>query len=586
MSHKINSITYLFEPDKKAQMLCEQTGSEIDGNGVSLSDITAESALTTNVTITSHFTWAIQVSLKSKTIPGKQTKNIVLHDNAANAQEAAKKQGQHILKNSLGKIELINDINEDPVHFFKHSSIKLNGGKAHALIHSCSQQCNSGQLICPRCKGKGTRKATTKKEDFLGTSGNFSSDNVCPQCKGRGNIECSTCAGNGELTQLFQIHVNATRMTKDIVETEDKSVKQLIEKFIARNSHKNLIKNYLSPKITQLEDIDQNHCKVIYQSKTTAVLLKLLIKNQPHTILGFGNQNSCINKTYILDDLLLPAVDTIIGKFPRFKSVKKFTALQSIPVLRHILSPESTGYTDSQLSTLLNQHSHNLLSSAAVQQIIEKIKSFKTSLTPKYNLSAWVVFTSFGLLSAFYFGLKLKPVTDTAILFGIHSLIVFFAAYYTSRGLTKSKRKKLAQSNSLPTLEKVPALLSVTLILLALLTPKILTTDNRWSIFFSTQQIYQKLISQKTLNNAVISNPAQIKRSQKYLKILGYKNVTENSDYDIETAAAVKDLQNKFGIYEEKYLDIKTMMILTKYSVIRKAFFNDSKKNADSTTNQ
>jgi len=586
MSHTIKSITYFFEPDKTAQALCEQTAAEIDGNGVSLSDITAESAVSSNVTVTSHFTWAIQVSLKSKTIPGKQTKNTVLHDSAAEAQSAAKKQGQHIIKNSLGKIELINNINEDPEHFFKHSSVKLNGGKSHALILNCSQQCNSGQFVCPRCKGKGTRKATTKKEDFLGTSGNVSSDNICPQCKGRGSIECSTCAGNGELTQLYQVHVDATRMGKDIVETEDKSVKQLLENFITRHSHKNLIKSYLSPTVTQLEDVDEKHCKVIYQSKTNATLLKLKVKEKNQTILGFGKQNICINKTHILDDTLLPAIDEIIGKHPRFGSVSKYTKLQSMPALTHILTSESTNYTDDQLKTLLHKYSHNLLSPASAQKIIEKIKKFKTTLTAKYNLVTWVAFTSAGLLSAFYFGLKLKPVTDTAILFGIHGLTVFLAGYYSSTSLTKRKRKKLAQNNTLPTLEKLPALISVTLILIALLAPKALSTENRWSIFFNTHQIYHTLFSKQTKNSAVISSPARIQLAQKHLTILGYANITENGEFDTETATAVKDFQNRFGIYEEKYINQKTMGLLTRYSVIRSSLFNDSKISTDNSASE
>lgn len=586
MSHTINSITYLFEPDKNAQALCEQITTELDGNGASLSDITAESALSTAVTITSHFTWAIQVSLKSKTIPGKQTKNTVLHDTAADAQIAAKKQGQHIIKNSLGKIELINNINEDPEHFFKHSAIKLNGGKAHALIQSCSNQCNSGQLVCPRCKGKGTRKATTKKEDFLGTTGNFSSDNVCPQCKGRGAIECSTCVGSGELTQLYQVHVDATRTDKNAVETDDKSVKQLLERFITSHSHKNLIKSYLSPTVTQLEDVDQKHCKVIYQSKTNATLLKLKVKDKNHTALSFGKQNICINKTHMLDDLLLPAIDETIGKYPRFGSVNKYAKLHSMPALTHILNADSKNYTDAQLKTLLHQYSHNLLSPAASQQVIEKVKKFKKSLTPRYNPGIWIAFTSVGLLSAFYFGLKFKPITDTVILFGVHGLAVFLAGYYSSTSLTRRKRKKLGQNNTLPTLEKLPALVSAVLILIALLTPKALSTDNRWSIFFNTQQIYHSLFSKKTINNLVISSPSRIKLAQKYLTILGYTNITENGDFDAETAIAVKDFQNRFGIYEEKYLNQKTMGLLTRYSVIRSSLFNDSKISTDNSASE
>ena len=586
MSHQINSVTYLFEPDKNAQALCDQVASELDGNGVSLSEITAEKALTSNVTITSHFTWTIQVSLKSKSIAGKQTKNIVLHDSVIKAQTAAKKQGQYILKNSLGKIELINNINEDPDHYFKHSSVKLNSGKSHAFISGCSQPCDSGQLICPRCKGKGNRKAITKKENFLGTSGNFASDNICPQCKGRGSIECSTCAGTGELTQLFQVHVNATRMGKDVVDTQEKSAKKLIENFIGHHSHENLIKNYLSPTVTQLEDIDENHCKVIYQSKTNAVMLNLLIRDQRHAILGFGNQNICINKTHILDEILLPAINEIIGKIPRFKSINKFQRLKSIPALRHLLTPESVSYTDSQLNTLLTQHSHHLLSPAASQQIIDRIKKFRTSLTPKFSLSIWSIFTLLGLLSAFYFGLKLRPFLDTTIIYGIHSLTVFIAAYYSSRTLTKNKRKKLAQSNTIPTLERLPALISATLILSVLLIPKALPTQDRWSIFLQTHQLYRTLFSQQSHNNAVISNPTQIQLAQKHLNVLGYTNISENGDYDISTATAVKDFQNKFGIYNEKYLDIKTMALLTHYSVIRSASFNKTKTATDNTTNR
>jgi len=581
MSHTINAITYQFEPDRNTQALCEQVSSEINGNGASPSDISAESTTSTKVTVTSHFIWSVQVSLKSKTVAGKQTKNTKTHDSVLSAQTAAKKQGQHILKNSLGKIELINNINEDPGHFYKHSSVKLNGGNVHTLLLKCTQQCNSGQLTCPRCKGKGTHKATTKKEDFLGTSSDFSTKNNCPQCKGRGSIECHTCAGSGVTTQIYQVHVNATRADKDTVESSDKSVKTVIEKFISRQSHDELLKNYLSPTVIQLEDIDENHCKVVYQSKTGAILLKLLIKNFSHTVLGFGDKNKCINKSHILDDILLPEVDQIIGKNPKFSSIAKYQRLLSVPVLSQLLSAESSKFSPEQLNTVLQKHSHRLLSADASHQIIEKINRFKTALTPRYNLTSWATLTFLGVISALYISLEIRPLTDSVTIFSIHSLFVLAPAFYLSRGLTRRKREKLKQNNSLPTLEKLPALISIVLLLSATLIPKALTTENRWSVFYKTHQTYQSVFSQKLSNNFVISNPKEIQLAQKYLTILGYKNITENGDFDLATAGAVKDFQNKFGIDDAKYLDMQTMGLLIRYSVFKTASFNDPETVSD-----
>ncbi|MCK4710319.1 MAG: hypothetical protein KAU21_17010, partial [Gammaproteobacteria bacterium] len=442
MSTVINSINYLFNPDKNAQALCEYIADDIDGNGALRSDITAEAVSSSDVTVTSEFSWAIQVSLKSRVLAGKTTKNFTLHDDGNAAQLAAKKQGQQIILKSLGKIELVNNINDDPEHFYKHSSVKLSGGPAHAFQQSCTNQCNHGALSCPRCHGKGSDKATTKKEDFLGTSPDHASRNICPQCKGKGTIQCHTCSGSGEITNIYEVMVTATRHHKDIVDTEDSVIKAQIEHFIAHQSHKDLFKTYLTPVVHQLEDIDQNHSKVIYRSKTKFTQLKISLLDNSYNILGFGNNAKCINKPRILDEILIPAITDIIGSNAKINSTGKFLKLQSIPLLSNILDSEYNNRSDDELEFILNKRSNQLLSQQAIHSVLEQLSVLKDFLTPRYSLLSWLPFIITGILSAIYFGLPLNNPVDTGILIATHIIVFVSAGYLVSSTRTKYRRKK------------------------------------------------------------------------------------------------------------------------------------------------
>ena len=573
MSTVINAINYLFNPDQNTQALCEQIADDIDGNGACFTDVTAESVTQTDVTVISHFSWTILVNLKTRVLAGKNTKNIKLHENANIAQTAAKKQGQEIILKSLGKIELVNNINDDPAHFFKNSSVKLSGGPVHAYTQKCSNQCNHGQLTCTRCNGKGNNKATTKKEDFLGTGTNLSTKNLCPQCSGKGTIECHTCSGTGETTHLFEINVTATSKYKNIVECPDQIIKAQIEHFLAQHTCKNLLKYYLTPKVQQLEDIDQNHCKVSYKSKTKCSTLKLNVLKQTYDIIGFGKNTYCINKPQILDEILLPAINDTIGSNPKMNSAGKYLKLQSFSLLSNILNSEYNKRSDEELEFILNKKSNQLLSKEAIHSILDQLSLLKTHLTPRYSLLPWVILICAGVFSGFYFGLSLSSLKDTGILIATHLIGFISSAYLISSNLTKHLRKKLNQSNSIPTLEKLPVLIATVLITSSIMLPNLISTDSRWSIYFTVQKTISLVHQPRTFSNSVISNPKLITLAQGYLTTLGYKNINNDGNYDSATEYAVKDFQQQFNIKGATFLDVKTMTQLTKYATIKKSSF-------------
>lgn len=568
MSTQINSVNYRFNPDKKTQSLCEQICREIDGNGLALTDIEAISARSFDVTITSNLIWKVEVSLKSKTLADRQTKNIKQHKTANEAQLEAKKQGQYILKNALGKIELVNNINEDPLHYLKHSTVKLNGGPGHAYITHCSQQCDHGELVCPRCKGKGTYKAVTKKDDLLGTSNNIAANNFCPQCKGRSTIDCPTCAGSGQQTHLYQIHVNASRQNKDTIEA-DTAVRTSIETFISHTSYKDLLGKFISPVVSELKDIDDKHCSVSYKSKTKAVLLKLSVSGTEYDIIGFGDQNICISKPQILDQTMLPAIRQILGYSPALNSTRKCLKLKSMPLLSDLVVAENTD----NIASLLFKKSQGLLSEMAAQQITEQLADIKKHLTPRYSLSAWLPITFIGLLSGIYSGLASLQLTETAIIIAIHVFSVTALGYFISSNLTRLRRKKLKQKNNTPMNERIPALVATLVIIASILGPKLFSIDQRWSLYFTANQYYRQLNPLQLAHNETISNPNLIMLAQRNLIILGYEKVQANGQFDVDTEIAVKDFQKKLGITNTKYLDRTTMALLSQYSITKNAVF-------------
>jgi len=574
MSTEINAINYLFNPDKITQDLCEQIARQLDGNGISRADITAKAQQQFDVTITSNFTWAVEVSLKSRTVADKYKKNTKLHKSPNDAQLMAKKQGQHILRNSLGKIELVKNINEDPAHFFKHSTVKLNGGPAHAFITHCSQKCDHGTQVCPRCHGKGTHKAITKKENFLGTSGNFAAKNACPQCKGRGKIDCPTCVGSGVQTHLYQVHVDAGRKVNDVVNT-DSSVKQTIEKFLTNTSHEILLKSYLTPAVTELKDIDEKNCVVTYQSKTRAIVLTLEINNKSYEITGFGKNGYCIDKPKILDDVLPETIEKIFGISTAFNSTRKCLKLKAMPLLQYLLEHEYDSVAEEQASTLLYKQSDGLLSQDTAHGIVQRLADIKKHLTPRYSLSAWLPVVMIGILSAFYFGVSENNTNNLLIIAVLHLLAVLCSGIFSSRFITQQRRKRLAQKSNLSTLEKLPATISALIILAAIFIPQLLSSEQRWSTYYSIQQSFHQLVPASSSGNHDISNPSTMREAQKYLVMLGYNKVTESGDYDLQTDIAMKDFQMKHGIKASRYLDSTTMKWLAYYAVARQSFTHE-----------
>lgn len=573
MSTSINSIEYQFNPDKKIQALSEQLCREINGNGAALGDITVDRATQSDITIVSDFIWTIQVNLKSRTFSGKQTAKIISHDSANAAQLAAKKQGQEILAKSLGKIELINNIEQDPEHFFRHSSARLNGGPIHVFTQACSSHCRHGQVTCPRCQGKGTHKAVTKKDEFLGTSDNFSVKNTCPDCKGRGTINCHTCAGHGETSHIYEIQVTASSKFKHVVNTNNSQIKGKIEQFINHQSNKDLLKSYLSPVITRLEDIDRNNCSVSYQSVTHYTQLNLSVLHKSYCVLAFGDQTHRINIPPILDDTLVPAINAIVGSYPGLKSKLKLKKLQAMPLLADLFTHEHSDRPADELSRLLNIKSNMLLTEPAIDSIVERVTALKASSTPRYNAAAWLTFVIPGIFSGFYFGLAQNTPSDTLFIIAIHLLVVLTAGYLNSKNITAWKKKKLPHKTNLAPRERRPALLATILIISAVLAPSLLSTEQRWSTFLSIQKYYRVLSPLAVLDNETISNPRLIQIAQGYLQILGYVDISADGNYDAATAEAVKKFQVSFGIHDAHYLDSQTMRLLAYYSAIKSSSY-------------
>lgn len=577
MSTVINSINYQFNPDKDTQTLCETICKDIDGNGISLTDISINSSSNKDIIVKTEFNWSVKVTLKSSLMSGKETKQATLHNSALEAQAAAKKQGQYIIQNALGKIELIKNIEEDPEHFYKHSTVKLNGGKPHAFIETCTNNCERGQVTCPRCRGIGTHKAITKKENFLGTTGSFSTINTCPDCKGKGTVDCSNCSGRGEVKRLYTVHVDASRKHSDTTNINEPSVKKTIEKFLSHQSHKDLIKDYLSPVVSELKDIDKDHCSVIYQSKTKYTSLSMTILDKNYTILAFGDRTICIVKPKILDDTLLPAIENIIGISPKISSTSKCKKLQKMPIINLLISTDKKR-TSVELESLLNKHSNGLLSNEIAHTIIKKILLIKTSLTPRFSLYAWLPFLLTGMVSGFYFNLKSSTTTDMLITLGIHIILFVAAGYVISKNLTRFKRKKLNLKIDSPTLERIPALLSTTLIVVVTLIPNLLSTEKRWSLFYKADQYINRIANLSESNSEFVSDGNSIRIAKNNLTALGYKNISNDDSYTNKTENAIKDLQSKFGLKETKYIDTATMRVLSKYASIRKNSFSRTKK--------
>lgn len=577
MSTVINAINYQFNPDKDTQTLCETICKDIDGNGISLSDISIDSSSSNDITVKTEFNWSVKVTLKSSLMSGKETKQATLHNSALEAQAAAKKQGQYIIQNALGKIELIRNIEEDPEHFYKHSTVKLNGGKPHAFIETCNNHCERGQVTCPRCRGIGTHKAITKKENHLGTTGSFSTINTCPDCKGKGTVDCSNCSGSGEVKRLYTVHVDASRKHSDTTNINNASIKQAVETFLAHQSHSDLIKDYLSPVVSELKDIDKDHCSVTYQSKTKYTSLSMTIFNKNYKILAFGDHSICIAKPKILDDTLLPAIENIIGISPKISSSSKCKKLQKMPIINLLISTDKNR-TSVELESLLNKHSNGLLSKEMAHTIIQKVLLIKASLTPHFSLYTWLPLLLTGMGSGFYFNLKNNTITDMLITLGIHIILFIGAGYFISKNLTRFKRKKLNLKIDSPTYEKIPVLLTATLILVVTLIPNLLSTEKRWSIFYKADQYINRIANLSESKSEFVSDGNLIRIAKNNLTSLGYKNISNDDAYTDETEDAIKDLQHKFGLKETKYIDTATMQLLTKYVSIRKSSFSQTKK--------
>lgn len=573
MSTVINSIHYKINPDKDTQALCESIIKEIDGNGVSLSDITVDTASSKNTTVTTQFIWAVKVTLKSSIMSGKETKNATLHNSAPEAQAAAKKQGMHIIQNSLGKIELINNINEDPEHFFKHSAIKLNGGKSHAFIETCERHCDRGQVTCPRCRGVGTHKAITKKENLLGTTGNFAAINTCPDCKGKGTVNCSNCAGSGETKRVYTVHVDASRKHKDSVDIKDATTKKTIETFLAHQSHNDLFNDYLSPVLSELKDIDKDHCGVLYQSKTKYIDVNLSILNKVYGIMGFGNHSSPIAKPKILDDTLLPAINKIIGISPKINSSSKYSKLQAIPLISLVFNSDKNR-SEKELETLLNKNANGLISRENTHLVIKKVSHIKTLLTPSFSFYSWLPVVVISMISSLYFNLKITPINSTLIILAIHFISASSIGYLLSKNITRFKRSRMKAKIDSPTRERIPLLLVISLITATTFIPSALSTDSRWNLFFISDQYIRTLTTESnTLDSEIISNTNLIKTAKLHLIVLGYKNIKPNGNYTKETEVAVMDLQKKLGLKETKYINETTMRLIEKYAIIKENNF-------------
>ena len=571
MSTVINSINYLFDPDKNTQDLCEHIARLLDGNGISRGDITATAHKQFDVNIISNFTWTVEVSLKSKTVADKYSKNTKLHKSANDAQSMAKKQGHHILRNSLGKIELVKNINEDPAHYFKHNSVKLNGGPAHAFVTACSQHCDHGTQTCPRCAGKGTHKAITKKENFLGTSGNFAVQNACPQCKGRGKIDCPTCVGSGVQTHLYQVQVDASCKVSDNVDT-DPSVKRAIETFLSNTPHETLLKSYLTPAVTELKDIDEKHCVVTYQSKTRATILSLEINNKTYNIFGFGKNGYCIDKPKILDDVLPVAIEKILGISTAFNSTSKCMKLKAMPLLQYLLEHDYSNQAEEKAAMLLHKQSDQLLSKEVAVSIVSRLAEIKKHLTPRYSLSAWSPLIIIGMLLAVYSGIAENKLNNLLLTGGLIIGAVLALGIFTSKTITQHRQKKLNQTSSVTPLERLPAVVASIGIILALLMPKLFSADQRWQTYYSLHQQYHRLVSTNNSANLDINSPANIRIAQKYLIVLGYDNLNETGEYDVHTDIAIRDFRLRFGLEHVSYLDQITLKQLSYYAVARHSF--------------
>jgi len=572
MSIVINSINYLFSPDKDTQSLCEDLIKDIAGNGISHSDITINSAKAQQVDITSQFIWKVKVSLKSSIMTGKETRNAVIHHSLADAQTDAKKQAQHIIQNSLGKIELVHNINEDPDHYFKHSSVKLNGGKPHAVIEACTAGCDRGEVTCPRCMGKGTHKAITRKQDLLGTGENFSAINTCPDCKGKGLINCKTCAGSNETKRLYTIHVDASRKHKDSANIDDAAIKKSIDNFLSHQSHNDLFNQYLTPVISEVKDIDAEHCHVIYKSKTKYVLVNLTVGDNSYHVLGFGDQLHCISKPKILDDTLLPAIENIIGISPKLFSANKCLKLQAMPIMKMLISSDKSRSAN-ELEALLNKQSNQLLSKENAHEVIDKLMSIRSSLTPYFSFYSWLPFIIGGILSVFYFSLKNTPPTEQAILIVIHITVASVSGYFISKFITQRKRKKLALKTDTKTLERIPFILTALMITASSFSPALFSEQTRWGIFYQTEQHLGIYLRKQQNDNSLISNSKLIQIAQRDLKTLGYKAINTNGVYDASTEQAVNNFQQKFKLTQRKYLSKETMTLISRYSKIKQKYF-------------
>ena len=73
MSSSNDSIQYQFDPDPQTRSLCESVARKLQGNGVRLSDIVAESVTSGEVRYLSQFLWQIDIKISSRLLSGKQT---------------------------------------------------------------------------------------------------------------------------------------------------------------------------------------------------------------------------------------------------------------------------------------------------------------------------------------------------------------------------------------------------------------------------------------------------------------------------------------------------------------------------------
>ncbi|MDH5393379.1 MAG: peptidoglycan-binding protein [Gammaproteobacteria bacterium] len=574
MNPVIQSINYRFSPDKQTRALCENIISELTGNGIPLSAITAEDVSAEQATITTVFNWSIKVSLKHRRLETEAGKNTLLHKSAAEAQNAAKKQGQQIISSASAKIELIQNINDDPEHYFRHSIIKLNGGKAHAFKQPCSNHCQQGQLTCSRCDGRGTKKATTKKDDLLGTNLGFDSSNICTQCGGKGSTDCPACSGSGEHTHVYEIEAIANRQHKDLVYTDKPKVKALISGFVSQHAHKELLKNYLSPVVIKLEDIDETHCSVIYQSKTQYSLLKLSVFDKFYEILAFGDKLQCISTPTILNDTLLTTVTGIIASKPGKQTALKLAKLQSLTLLKPLIIANDNR-TEKELEALLYNNANQLLSPQVTASIVKHITSLKAALIPKYSAVAWSAFVFAGSLSALYAGLSIHPASETLLIVGSHLVTVLGLGYLSSKALTNRHRKKHQQKLEADRREWLPMTIAAVLVSAAFMSASLLTIEQRWQHYFRLQQLISITLKPASTDNRILSNAGLIQLAQNYLIELDYKNINADGIYDTETEYAVKDFQKKFSLPVTSYLDQTTMDLLTKYVIVKKKRFNN-----------